>query len=320
MYFVSMLVVAHSFSFSMLPSRPNSMVRLSMVGSYNGNSPKLMGNFDALLFDCDGVIAETERDAHRVTFNMAFKEKNVATEWDEELYGELLKIGGGKERMTAHFDKIGWPSFVPEADRKTFIQELHLSKTAKFQSLVESGAVPLRPGVMRLIDDAFKNGIQVAVCSTSNDAAVTTIVRTLLGERLSKMQIFAGDVVQKKKPAPDVYLLAAKTLNVDPSRCWVIEDSSIGLRAAKGAGMKCCVTKSIYTKEEEFDNADVCIEDLDRGLDGPITITYLNYKASPNAYKPTKSVANAETFASTPNMAAMFGKLANGDMGKGMKM
>ena len=77
---------------------------------------------------------------------MAFKEKNVNTNWDEELYGELLKIGGGKERMTAHFDKIGWPTFVTEADRVKFIQDLHLSKTAKFQTLVESGAVPLRPG------------------------------------------------------------------------------------------------------------------------------------------------------------------------------
>jgi hypothetical protein len=109
-------------------------------------SMKLMGNFDALLFDCDGVIAETERDAHRVTFNSAFKDKGLATEWDVELYGELLKIGGGKERMTAHFTKAGWPSFVAEADRASFVQELHLLKTAKFQAAVESGVVPLRPG------------------------------------------------------------------------------------------------------------------------------------------------------------------------------
>jgi beta-phosphoglucomutase-like phosphatase (HAD superfamily) len=110
---------------------------------------KLMGNFDALFFDCDGVIAETERDAHRVTFNSAFKEKGLTTEWDVELYGELLKIGGGKERMTAHFNKVGWPSSVPEADRSKFVQELHLSKTAKFQAAVESGIVPLRPGGKR---------------------------------------------------------------------------------------------------------------------------------------------------------------------------
>lgn len=279
---------------------------------------KLMGNFDALLFDCDGVIAETERDAHRVTFNLAFKEKNVATEWDVELYGELLKIGGGKERMTAHFNNVGWPSFVPEAERSKFIQELHLSKTAKFQELVESGAVPLRPGVMRLIDDAFKNDIKVAVCSTSNDAAVTTIVRKLLGDRINQMQIFAGDVVKNKKPAPDVYLLAAETLKIDPSRCWVVEDSSIGLRAAKGAGMRCVVTKSIYTRDEEFGGADACIDDLDRGLDGPITITYLNYKAGANVYKPVKSVDNAEMFGAKPDLGKMFGKMLESGKTPGM--
>jgi phosphoglycolate phosphatase-like HAD superfamily hydrolase len=171
--------------------------------------------------------------------------------------------------------------------------------------------------VMRLIDDAFKNDIPVAVCSTSNQAAVTTIVKKLLGDRIDKIQIFAGDVVANKKPNPDVYLLAASTLKVEPSRCWVIEDSNIGLRAAKSAGMRCLVTKSIYTADEDFSTADVCINDLDRGLDGPITVTYLNYKAGASAYKAVKSVDNAETFGSSNNMANIMNKIAKGDMGGG---
>lgn len=125
---------------------------------------------------------------------------------------------------------MGWPASVAEADRKQFVQDLHLYKTDQFRSIVESGVVPPRPGVARLIDEAFQNGIQVAVCSTSNEAAVSTIVRTLLGpERAAKMRIFAGDMVAKKKPSPDIYLLAASTLNLTPSRCWVIEDSEIGM-------------------------------------------------------------------------------------------
>jgi hypothetical protein len=143
-------------------------------------------------------------------------------------------------------------------------------------------------------------------------------VKTLLGERISKMKIFAGDVVKKKKPSPDVYLLAAETLKVDPARCWVIEDSAIGLRAAKSAGMRCCVTKSVYTKEEDFEDADICIDDLDHGLDGPISMTYLNYKASASAFKPKKSTENAEMFGAGQNLADMFSKIAKGDMGKGM--
>ena len=170
---------------------------------------------------------------------------------------------------------------------------------------------------MRLIDDAFKNDIPVAVCSTSNQVAVTTIVRKLLGDRLDKIQIFAGDVVKNKKPSPDVYLLAASTLKVEPSRCWVIEDSNIGLRAAKSAGIRCLVTKSIYTADEDFSIADLCINDLNSGLDGPITVNYLNYKAGANAYKEVKSVDNAETFGSSNNMANIMSKIAKGDIGKG---
>jgi len=274
-------------------------------------------DFDALLFDCDGVIAETERDAHRVSFNEAFKEKGLTADWGVDLYGELLKIGGGKERMTSYFDKNGWPAEISQEQRKDFIQELHLLKTSKFEKCITSGIVPLRPGVMRLMDEALKAGIPVAVCSTSNEVAVKMVIRTLLGDRLNQLQVFAGDVVEKKKPSPDIYLLAAKSLEVDPSRCWVIEDSEIGLKAAKSAGMKCVVTKSIYTKDESFTDADAIVNDLNSGLDGPITVSWLNYKISPRAYKVPKALENAELFSATPNYKDMFQKLAKGDLGKG---
>ncbi|CAN0425697.1 unnamed protein product, partial [Ectocarpus fasciculatus] len=60
----------------------------------------------ALIFDCDGVLADTERDGHRPAFNSAFKIKNLGAycRWSVELYGKLLSVGGGKERMTAHWD------------------------------------------------------------------------------------------------------------------------------------------------------------------------------------------------------------------------
>jgi beta-phosphoglucomutase-like phosphatase (HAD superfamily) len=170
------------------------------------------------------------------------------------------------------------------------------------------------------MDEAFKNNLKVAICSTSNEAAVTTIARVLLGpERLAKIKIFAGDVVEKKKPAPDVYLLAAKTLNLAPDRCWVVEDSEIGMKAAKAAGMKCIITKSVYTAKEDFNEADVIVDDLDHGLDGPITLTYLNYKASSRAFKTKKGTENTDLFAASPNLTEMFTKIADGEaMGKGM--
>lgn len=137
-----LLIVQVSFVLSFQAALRSSHVR----SSFNRLNMALIENFDALLFDCDGVIAETERDAHRVTFNQAFKDRNIDADWTVELYGELLKVGGGKERMTSYFDKVGWPSSIPEDQRQDVIKELHKAKTAKFQSAVASGIVPARPG------------------------------------------------------------------------------------------------------------------------------------------------------------------------------
>lgn len=221
----------------------------------------------ALLFDCDGVLVDTEKDGHRISFNDTFKERELGVIWDVDLYGELLKIGGGKERMTAYFNKTGWPEKSPkgEEERKEFIASLHKRKTELFMALIEKKLLPLRPGVGKLIDQALQKGVKVAVCSTSNEKAVSAIVSCLLGpQRAEKIKIFAGDVVPRKKPDPAIYVLAASTLGVDPSSCVVVEDSAIGLAAAKAAGMKCIVTKSGYTADEDFLNADAvfdCIGD-----------------------------------------------------------
>lgn len=114
-------------------------------------------------------------------------------------------------------------------------------------------------------EEALANDVQVAVCSTSNERAVSTIVRVMLGEAIAaRMPVFAGDVVAKKKPAPDIYLMAAEHLNINPARCVVVEDSRIGLLAAKAAGMRCVVTTSSYTESEDFALADAvfdCIGD-----------------------------------------------------------
>jgi HAD superfamily hydrolase (TIGR01509 family) len=223
---------------------------------------------EALFFDCDGVLVDTERDGHRISFNQAFEEKGLDVSWDVDLYGELLKIGGGKERMTHFFNKVGWPPVVLQQDAKeraAFVAGLHRRKTELFMELIETGALPLRPGVSRLVDEALSNGVKVAVCSTSNEKAVSAIVRVMLGsERASSIQIFAGDVVPRKKPDPAIYQLAASSLSVEPARCVVVEDSGIGLTAAKAAGMVCIVTKSGYTEHEDFSLADAvfaCIGD-----------------------------------------------------------
>ena len=221
---------------------------------------------DALIFDCDGVLVDTERDGHRLAFNAAFAETGLGIEWSVERYGELLSTGGGKERMVRHFNETGWPEGHP--DRDGLIALLHKTKTVLFTDLIESGALPLRPGVARLVDEAIAVGLPIAVCSTSNEKSVRAIVERLLGpDRAPQITIFAGDVVAAKKPDPAIYTLAAKTLSIAPGKAVVIEDSHIGLRAAKAAGMNCIVTMSPYTAAEDFSLADRIVSDLDQGVD-----------------------------------------------------
>jgi len=224
---------------------------------------------EALLFDCDGVLVDTEAEGHRVAFNEAFERKGIPHTWSLEQYGVLLEVGGGKERMNAYFSQNEsvepWASIKDPEERKAFLKELHEMKTDIFNELIESGKLPVRPGVVRLIHEAMDAGVKVAVCSTSNERAVSNIVKVLLGDKIAaNMRVFAGDVVPKKKPAPDIYNLAAKELGVDPARCVVIEDSKIGLSAGKAAGMRVVVTESYYTKGEDFSDADAvfdCIGD-----------------------------------------------------------
>lgn len=253
-----------------LNSRRVSSVSASASSSAAAASSRLP---EALLFDCDGVLVDTERDGHRVAFNQTFAEElgNGAHTWDVDLYGELLKIGGGKERMYKYFcDNETCEPFASvrgEEERKALLKRLHLRKTDIFMGMVDTGALPLRPGVKSLVTQAIDAGVKVAVCSTSDERAVSAIVRSMLGDDIAeKMPVFAGDMVPKKKPDPAIYLMAAEKLGVRPENCVVVEDSHIGLSAAKAAGMRCVVTTSPYTEGEDFSAADAvfpCIGDGD---------------------------------------------------------
>lgn len=225
----------------------------------------------ALIFDCDGVLADTERDGHRVAFNRAFIRRGYCFQWDEALYGQLLKISGGKERMRYYFDHYGWP---PDgAERDALIAELHKSKTEIFIKILESGQIPLRSGVMRIVDQAIAGRIPLAVCSTSNEKTVNLLMDKLLGPQRRKAfaAVLAGDMVKKKKPDPEIYLLAAEKLALEPAHGVVIEDSRNGLLAAKAAGMKCVITKNGYTESEDFSEADLVVAEL--GDDGQTQVS-----------------------------------------------
>lgn len=220
----------------------------------------------ALIFDCDGVLADTERDGHLVAFNKTFEHFNLPVRWSVEDYAERLKIGGGKERLKSLLnDEFVTNAQLPNnsASLDEEVAKWHKYKTSIYTELVQQGVLPARPGIKRIVTEAKNAGWVLAVASTSHENSVRAVLEHAVGKELaSNFTIFAGDIVPKKKPAPDIYLLAIEKLGLNPDEVIVVEDSSNGLRAAIAAGLKTVVTISSYTAEEDFTGASIVVSSL----------------------------------------------------------
>lgn len=218
----------------------------------------------ALIFDCDGVLADTERDGHLPAFNAAFAEFDLPISWDAATYHRKLQTGGGKERIATEF-----PDREAAAD---LIKRLHARKTEIFTARVQEGALPGRPGIRRLIGDVLDRGWTVAVASTSAEPSVRAVLEHAAGADLAaRCHVFAGDIVPAKKPAPDIYLKVLHDLDLDPRDCLVVEDSAIGVAAAVAAGLTTVVTISSFTAEEDFAGAALVLDHLG-DPDNPLTV------------------------------------------------
>jgi HAD superfamily hydrolase (TIGR01509 family) len=217
----------------------------------------------ALLFDVDGTLAETERDGHRLAYNATFAEFGLDWVWDEATYGELLAVTGGKERLRYYLQRYR-PEEAVRADLGELIAAVYAAKTTRYQQLLASGAIGLRPGVKRLIAEAREAGVSLAVTTTTSPGNVTGLLEHALASGSSEWfaVIAAGDVVPAKKPAPDIYLWALDQLGLSADECLVIEDSAVGLRAARGAGLATVITVNDYTAGEDFSGAVAVLSDL----------------------------------------------------------
>jgi HAD superfamily hydrolase (TIGR01509 family) len=221
----------------------------------------------ALVFDCDGVLADTERDGHRIAFNETFRELGLPIEWSVDEYALKLQVAGGKERMATELT----PEFVAEnglpsdADGQAeVLASWHRRKTAIYTDMVAAGRLPARPGISRIIVDAQDAGWKLGVASTSAEPSVRAILDQAAGaERAARFDVvLAGDVVAHKKPAPDIYLMALDALGLPASKVLVIEDSRNGLLAAVGAGIRCVMTVNGYTEDEDSSEAILVVSSL----------------------------------------------------------
>jgi len=222
-----------------------------------------MSKLKALLFDVDGTLADTERDGHRPAFNAAFRDFGLDWEWDVPLYGELLAVTGGKERIRHYVERYR-PDWSRPADFDDLVAELHRAKTRHYTRMLAEGGIPLRPGVRRLLTEAREAGLTLGIATTTTPDNVTALLAHSLAEDGADWFaiIAAGDIVPAKKPAPDIYLWALQQLGLTAGECLAFEDSENGLRAARGAGLETVVTLNDYTRDHDFTGALAVLTDL----------------------------------------------------------
>jgi len=218
---------------------------------------------EALLFDVDGTLADTERDGHRVAFNMAFRDAGLDWDWDVALYGKLLTVTGGKERIRYYLDKFNTGFERPEA-LDEFIANLHKAKTVHYTELLGKGAIPLRPGVERLLNEARDAGMRMAIATTTTPANVEALLVNTLGqESMDWFEVIAaGDIVPAKKPAPDIFTYALEKMELTADKGFAFEDSRNGILSAQGANLPVLITVNAYTEKDDFTGAALVLSNM----------------------------------------------------------
>jgi HAD superfamily hydrolase (TIGR01509 family) len=225
-----------------------------------------MSRLEAVIFDVDGTLVDSERDGHRVAFNAAFEEAGLPDRWDVATYGKLLKITGGAKRMAFWFENTG----RSPAEAWELAERLHPRKTQIMRGLVEEGCVQARPGAVQLIDELQASGVRLHVATTGTRTWVEPLLDHAFGDRFDT--VLTGTEVSDLKPSPAVYLEVLDRIGSDPGRTVAVEDSANGVRAVVAAGLRCLAAHNPYTREDDLSGATLVVE----GLNDPALVAWFH--------------------------------------------
>ncbi len=214
-----------------------------------------MAALDAVIFDLDGTLVDSERHGHRIAFNLAFAELGLPHRWEEDDYGRLLSVAGGKERLRHYLSGRE----TPQDELEELVLALHAKKNEAFLELVREGRIPARPGTNRLLDELEGRGLRLAVATTGSRRWVQPLLEGLFGlERFET--IVSGDDVTRKKPDPALFHAALERLDLAPDAATAVEDSINGLRSASAAALTCIVVVNDYTRGHDLDGAHLILD------------------------------------------------------------
>ena len=253
------------------------------AGSRRAVSDRGYVTLDAVIFDLDGTLVDSERDGHRVAFNRAFEDFGLPDRWDPAYYGELLHTTGGLRRIDQHLAGRG----MPQAEREQLVPQLHARKTEVFQQMISQGAMQARPGVHRFLDDLARDGLRLAVATTGTKAGVLPLVGGLFGADRFEV-IITRDEAPTLKPDPMAYVEALKALDLPADNAIAVEDSRNGVLAAIGASLRCVVVTNGYTNDHDLRGADLILDGFG-DADEPARVV-----ADPHGIRPAPALGAAD--------------------------
>jgi HAD superfamily hydrolase (TIGR01509 family) len=222
-----------------------------------------MRKLKGIIFDVDGTLAKNEQKGHRVAFNLAFKSAGLDWVWNVDTYNKLLNVPGGKERIQ-YFIENYKPEFKKSIKMDSWIEKLHKEKTKYYIEILKNGKIPLRKGVKRLLIEIHRTNIKIAIATSSSLQSVLALLNYSFfhGSESWFNVIGTNDNIKAKKPAPDIYEHVLKQLELSPKECIAIEDSQSGLQSATSAGVKTIVTVNNYTAHDNFQKAELVLNNL----------------------------------------------------------